>query len=37
MKKTQIVTHLMPSELEDYSDILDKLNQSKKINYSLEI
>ena len=30
MKKTQIVTHLMPSELEDYSDMLDKLNESSK-------
>ena len=30
MKKTQIVTHLMPSEIEDYSDILDKLNEGSK-------
>ena len=30
MKKTQIVTHLMPSELEDYSDMLDKLNEGSR-------
>ena len=30
MKKTQIVTHLMPSELEDYSDMLDKLKESSQ-------
>lgn len=30
MKRTQIVTHLMPSELEDYSDMLDKLNEGSK-------
>tara|TARA_X000001382_G_C3168117_1_gene178578 strand:+ start:417 stop:1307 length:891 start_codon:yes stop_codon:yes gene_type:complete len=30
MKKTQIVTHLMPSELEDYSDMLDKLKESSE-------
>ncbi len=28
MKKTQIVTHLMPPELEDYGDILDQLKKS---------
>ena len=30
MKKTQIVTHLMPTELEDYSDMLDKLKESSQ-------
>jgi len=30
MKRTQIVTHLMPSELEDYNDILDKFIQGSK-------
>ena len=28
MKKTQIVTHLMPPELEDYGDMLDQLKKS---------
>jgi len=31
MKKTQIVTHLMPPELEDYGDMLNQL--SKSSNY----
>ena len=30
MKKTQIVTHLMPTEIEDYSDILSILKQGSK-------
>ena len=30
MKRTQIVTHLMPSELADYSDILDKFKEGSK-------
>ena len=30
MKKTQIVTHLMPGEVEDYGDMLDKLTDCSK-------
>lgn len=28
MKRTQIVTHLMPSEIEEYSDLIDKLTEA---------
>ena len=30
MKKTQIVTHIMPPELEDYGDMLDQLNKNSQ-------
>ncbi len=30
MKKTQIVTHVMPPELEDYGDMLDQLNKNSQ-------
>ena len=30
MKRTQIVTHLMPSEVEEYSDLIDKLTEAQQ-------
>ena len=30
MKRTQIVTHIMPTEIDEYSDIIDKLTEANQ-------